>query len=347
MKLSTLLLTASAIHAKANNLRNGIASDVVALADGPVKSRPEASTTNSLRNNGEEQFGSLIPDCLDTITRSANVLLGPIEEFIQSLDPIEVGDEIGFTVDEFELPGGVCTASTTFEADLGDITGLSLTDISVSLVDGECSLWEGTFEGTWRLTKTLTTLVAAGGVKVESEACGHPIDLSVDVSASIPSAVFSVDISLGGSVGLFPLSLNIGTAELTNVVVDVESIMLNLEADSPLGEFVTEENIDDFISEELEESLSAFFESTVSDGIGEFLPIVYPSPDYPSPDTTERLKLKKGKGSGKKGSKEPGDKKGGKVLRWSHKGPGDKKGDKKGNKKGYKKGNKKGAPPLP
>ena len=123
MKLSTLLLTASATHVKANNLRYGIASDVVALADGPAKSRLEASTTNSLRNNGEEQWGPKpwkTPSCLDIITSSANeVVLRLIEALIGSMDPIEVGDEIGYTVDEFELPGGICTASTTFEADLG------------------------------------------------------------------------------------------------------------------------------------------------------------------------------------------------------------------------------------
>jgi len=281
MKLSLLLLTASVTHVGANNLRYGIASDekfdVVALADGPVKSRPKASTTISLRNDAaEEQFG-----CLSTITSFADTLVSPIEAAIQSMDPINVGDEFEYVVEDFELPGG-CTASTAFTADLGTLSGLDTTDISVSLVGGECSLWYGTFSATWRLTKTLTTLTASVGAHVQSEACGVPIDASVSGSAHIPQALFSMDVTLGGKVNLWPpISVDIDTAELANVDFDVESVVLEIDADGPLGlgDFNLDKDIETLVTDEIKDRVSAIILSTVNDAIGDILPITYPNPN--------------------------------------------------------------------
>ena len=252
MKLSLLLLTASVTHVGANNLRYGIASDekfdVVALADGPVKSRPKASTTISLRNDAaEEQFR-----CLSTITSFADTLVSPIEAAIQSMDPINVGDEFEYVVEDFELPGG-CTASTAFTADLGTLSGLDTTEISVSLVGGECSLWYGTFSATWRLTKTLTTLTASVGAHVQSEACGVPIDASVSGSAQIPRAVLSMDISLGGLVDLWPFLANIDMAELAQADFDVPSIDLEFVTESPLVIFNLDRSIETFVTNKIKD----------------------------------------------------------------------------------------------
>jgi len=223
--------------------------------------------------------------CLSSITGVADTLLSPIELAVRALDPIQIADEQTWELMDLDLSVGSlgCNANANLTADLGTVSGLDSADVSVELVDGDCDISllsrSGTFKGTWRVSKTLTSLSASVGARVESEACGHPLDASAHGNATIPHASISVDILIEGGVSLrsapeFTATLSV--ANLTNVDFDLESVDLGFIAESPLADYHVNYSIENFINAEFQDRVSQTIISFVNGAIGDSLPISYP-----------------------------------------------------------------------
>jgi hypothetical protein len=213
--------------------------------------------------------------CLNSITSVIDGFLTPIERSIQDLDPIKLMEKKEYTFEEFKLPGG-CTASTKVTAELGTISGLDTSEMGIELVEGDCSLWSLSFSATWRLTKKLTTLSASTSGRIESEACGIPIDAGASGTALIPLAFMSVDVAVAGSVGFSPFGATIESARLQKVDFDVPSVDLAFLADGPLVEFNLEKTFEHLIADELRLRVSEGILSTVNGAVGGYLPMTLP-----------------------------------------------------------------------
>jgi len=228
-----------------------------------------------------------IPDplndlCLSSITAVANTLLSPIEIAIRALDPIQLADEQKFELMDLDLPLG-CTANANLTADLGTISGLDSAEVSVELVDGDCDISlfsrKGTFQGTWRISKTLTSLSASVGARVESAACGNPLDASAHGNATIPRASISVDLLIGGAASLpsaAGFSVTLKAANLTNVDFDLASVDLGFIAKSPLADYHVNYSMENFINQEFQDRVSQAIVSFVNGAVGDRLPFSYP-----------------------------------------------------------------------
>ena len=204
------------------------------------------------------------------------------------MDPIQIADKQTWELMDVDIPslvGEGCTANAKLTADLGTVTGLDSADVSVELVDGDCDMdlfqRTGEFKGTWRVSKTLTSLSASVGARVESEACGHPLDASARGDATIPRASISVDILIEGAAALpsaTEFTATLSAANLTNVDFDLASVDLGFVAESPLADYHVNYSIENFINEEFQDRVSQAIISFVNGAVTGSLPISYPRP---------------------------------------------------------------------
>jgi len=237
------------------------------------ESRADMARGNLLRNSAQTQ-----DFCLDAITGVADtLLLSKLEDAIGAMDPIHLSDPKEVVLPGTELFTG-CVASAKLTANVGTISGLDTTEVSLDLLQGSCSLWRGTFEGTWVLTNKLTTLSASVSGQIESEACGQPIDASATGIVAVPEAHLSAQVKITGSVSRSGTSLGftLENAVVENVDFDVESIDASFIAKGPLGDYNVEKSIEDVVNDEFKSVVAEKVATAANDAIGPRLPLSYP-----------------------------------------------------------------------